>query len=420
MILKRCMMAGWLQMCRIALLLVVGSSWSQKNSASDLVTAIEQRYYMIMRLKRPIATLVEAHQKRTFVYVTQNAHLFKNPVMHRTFVAMERTQSATPFYTLWSYFLSYKFVEDKEFIKEMLTAILLLYKELILALRHDSLSDQQLIQSIDRRIALQGDTDYVPTLDELNKVCLQYKALCPTPDCHELNDALTSHHAIPALSSTPLSDSIEEQIGTVHNLLDQDDMDTISRDNTMRFYYIQRLLKSMFRLSRHKNLIPFVFDDAVINELACPSLGLCIKELVERKSVAPLFRVWSQITAYDFIQNTHYIREFVLVTCLVYKQMVVAMTPEPEVKAPTPKDVLMMYEKLATLPVAELLDLLDDVVEQYDTLAHHYALKDSSLTWKQWFEKYWWSAPIVVGSFISTLLKHAKLALFFQNNKELL
>jgi len=419
MILKKCIIAESVQICSVALLLTSSVFCFQSNTSS-LATSIEQRYYMIMRLKKPIATLVEAYKKKGSAYETkETAHLFKHPLIHRTFMTMERTRSSLPFYKLWGFFLSYKFVEDKEFIREMLTAILLLYKELILDMHKDMGPQATLVASLDKRIKMLRDADseidYCRTVDDTITISGSYKALCPTVDCHEINAALTSHHTIESLSYMVSSDSIEEQIGTVHNLFDQDGMDTIAYDNTMRFYYIQRLMKSVFLLSRQKKVIPFVFNDIMSDRLTCPSLRVCIKELSAQQNVTPLFRVWSQITAYDFIHDTEHVHEFALITCLVYKQILATMTSP--MKALASQDVLNMYEKLATLPVSELLDLLDDVVEQYDMLATHYALKDSSLSWKEWLEKYWWSAPIMVGSFITTLLKHAKIALIFNNNK---
>lgn len=376
----------------VAVLCMMGVLSHQLCATTDLVTAIEQRYYMIKRLEKPIDTLIKAYQKKITLQVPKgSANLFKDPLVHRTFVAMERTQSTMPFYKLWSSFLAYQFVENKEFINEILTAILLLYKDLILSMRHEPAHKQKLLQSIDT---------YLPN-----------KSLCPTIDCHELNAALTSHHTIESVYPTEFAHSIEEHIDTIRTLLDQDEMDSIATDNTMRFYYIQRLLKSMFILSRQKGPVPFLFDETVCNNLTCPSIKACVQALVAQKSMVPLFEVWAQITAYDFINDTHYVREFVLVAYLAYRQMLDTLHPSSAEQPVRAKDVLAMYEKIATLPVADLLDLLDDVVEQYDTLAQQYALKDSSLSWKQWFEKYWWSAPVVVGSFITTLLKHSKVLL---------
>lgn len=390
------------------------------TTSQTMVTAIEQRRYMIKRLEKTIATLVEAHKKKVSVRLEKDtAKDFKDPIVHRAFVAIERTQSVVPFYTLWSSFLAYQFIDNKEFIKEILTAILLLYKDLILSLQKNGSEQKWLLQSIDTHTQKSDDTigEFLPMLADADVAHDQYKVLCATTDCYELNAVLVSSHTLEPVYPTDSLHSIEENIGTVNNLLDEDEMDTIATDNTMRFYYIQRLLKSMFILSRQKYTIPFVFDETIFNSLRSPALKKCLDELVTQKSVVPLFNVWSTITAYDFINDTNYVREFVLVACLSYQQILNMTTSSSDTKAVHAQDVLAMYEKLATLPVAELLDLLDDVVEQYDTLAQQYALKDSSLTWKQWFEKYWWSAPIMVSSFAATLLKHAKVLLFSANTR---
>ncbi len=381
-------------------------------ASSELVTAIEQRYYMIMRLEKPVATLVAAYQKKTPLHLPKNsANLFRNPLIKRTFATMEHTQSTMPFYKLWSCFLAYRFVEDKQFIKEILTAILLLYKDLILSLRTES---DPVVRMIDAQLrsCTQDDQsiDIMPLLETSQTACRQYRSLCPTVDCHELNAVLSSQHIIQPFPYALSSHSLEENVGTVHHLLSQEEMDTIATDNTMRLYYIQRLLKAMYILSGQKRTINFTFDATIIDKLASPAIRACLSELVKQQTVAPLFDLWSQFTAYDFINDTHTVREYVLILCLAYRQILDMYALEK--KSVDPKDILLVYETIANLPVAELLDLLDDVVEQYDTLAQEYALKDSSLSWKQWFEKYWWSAPVLVGSFFTTFLKHARILLF--------
>lgn len=391
------------------------------QTSESMITAIEQRRYMIKRLEKTIATLIEAHQKRAPNNLAGTTRYFRNQLVQNTFVAMERTHSAVPFYTLWSRFLAYQFIDNKEFIKEILTAILLLYKDLILSLQKNYVCDEQLLLSIDAHIQKSHDDslrDVLPLLDTAQAAHAHYKATCMSQDCYELNKILIWPHILQPFYDDASSHSVEETIGTIHHLLDEDGVHNISVYNTMRFYHIQRLLKSMFILSHKKGALEFTFDDAIINSLSCPSIQACARSLVAQKSVVPLFSVWSAITSYDFINDINHVREFVLITCLAYQQMANVLVNSSDTKSINPKDVLAMYEKLATLPVAELLDLLDDVVEQYDTLAQQYALKDSSLTWKKWFEKYWWSAPIMVSSFAATLLKHAKVLLFSTNTTQ--
>ena len=390
------------------------------QTSESMITAIEQRRYMIKRLEKTIATLAEAHQKRIPNHLAATRY-FRNPLVRGAFVAMEHTQSVVPFYMLWSRFLAYQFIDNKEFIKEILTAILLLYKDLILSLQKTYACDEQLLLSIDAHIQKTHDDsarDVLPLLDTAQTAHEYYKATCISQDCYELNKILIWPHTLQPFYDDASSHSVEATIGTIHHLLDEEGVHNISVYNTMRFYHIQRLLKSMFILSHKKGVIEFTFDDAIINSLTCPSIQACARALVAQKNVVPLFSVWSAITTYDFINDINHVREFVLITCLAYQQITNVLVNESDTKAVHAQDVLAMYEKLATLPVAQLLDLLDDVVEQYDTLAQQYALKDSSLTWKQWFEKYWWSAPIMLSSFAATLLKHAKVLLFSANTTQ--
>ncbi|HSW73690.1 MAG TPA: hypothetical protein VLG71_00905, partial [Candidatus Limnocylindria bacterium] len=54
-----------------------------------------------------------------------------------------------------------------------------------------------------------------------------------------------------------------------------------------------------------------------------------------------------------------------------------------------------------------LLNLLDDIVNQYESFHQQFELNNQSLTWSEWFKKYWWAPPIVVVSVFITYLRHS-------------
>lgn len=381
---------------------------------SKIINDIQQRYYIIRRLEKPVATLTSIQDKkegsRLSLIYTKYTQYFKHPRISALLHNLDKAQSIAPFYDIWSDVLSYKYIENQDFIKEVLTVILLLYKNLILSAQTHSPSAQKCIHAIDAVLENQApeQDDLLSILSIANSVHKHYKTLT---SCKELTTILTTPHTIQPIHSGTALQTVEQDLTAVHTLLDGTAQHNIAQANTMRFYYIQRLLKSMFMLSRKKTNQELNIDESILTSFTSPWVKKYMKLIIEKKNLDPLFDAWSQLTTYDFINNDTYIREFIQSTYLIYYCSIHATTLRSD--RDKKNDVLFVYETLSNLPVSELLDLLDDMVEQYDMLSAEYALHDTSLTWNQWLKQYWWAAPIVVGSLCLTLLQHPKLLMLF-------
>lgn len=384
---------------------------------SKIINDIQQRYYIIRRLEKPVATLTTIQDKKLGLhnYTKKYMQHFKQPALCKMLREIDQMQSLSPFSSLWSDVLSYKYIDNQDFAKEILTVILLLYKDLILSVHKNSLSEstKKCLKDIDMALGsfLNQQVDILSMLNATNCAHKQYKSM---KNCKELNSILTTSHTVRPIHSGKATQTIEQDFTAVHTLLDETKQHNISQANTMRFYYIQRLLKSMYVLSHQKNKRELVIDEAIIASFTCPWIKKYMMLIIKKKNVDPLFDAWSQLTTYDFINDETRVREFiqsiyVVYYCSLHDQVLWTATDKKN-------DLLFMYETLATLPVSELLDLLDDVVEQYDVLSSEYGLQDTSLSWHRWFKQYWWAAPIVIGSLGLTLFQHPKLLMLFSKS----
>src|SRR5439155_1518616 len=68
-----------------------------------------------------------------------------------------------------------------------------------------------------------------------------------------------------------------------------------------------------------------------------------------------------------------------------------------------------LYEKIANLPIGELLNLLDEVTDHYENLSTNYEFSNQKMTWSSWLRKYWWVPPITAVSAIVLYVKNSKV-----------
>lgn len=387
------------------------------ESKSPTVQLIQQRYYLIKRLQKAVDTLTSSYEKKIkcdIANLVKQMPVLKHAVCKKTLTDMISKKNMAPFYTLWNDVLSYKYVESKELIQELLTIILLLYKDLIISTQDyqkDPESIRQL-KNIDTFLQETADqTDFSNALSLTQTVYTYYKSIDQDKD-KELASILTTPHTVPAVHPAAGRQTVEQHLTDVHNLLEPTIATyDITAANTMRFYYIQRLLKSMFLLSlKQRDMSTCLTDDTIASLFTSTWVKTYMKQIMKEKKFDPLFHAWSQITTYDFIDDDVRMKEFIMSMYVLYycrvHQGALGTTHDRK------HDLIAMYEALSTLPVSELLDLLDDVVEQYDILAAEYALKDTSLSWVQWLKQYWWATPLVAGSIGLTLLQHRQLILW--------
>ncbi len=131
-------------------------------------------------------------------------------------------------------------------------------------------------------------------------------------------------------------------------------------------YYLNERLKITFSLftSFHKKKIPLftqgieylgfkkediIFDDQVI--------ATYFDLLQEEKQLTPFIQLMKQFQSFDFIKNATFVKEFLVLLCIVYKDLLL----ENNLTSRLPE----ITEKLHELSLEQLLFLIDNINEKY-------------------------------------------------------
>lgn len=78
--------------------------------------------------------------------------------------------------------------------------------------------------------------------------------------------------------------------------------------------------------------------------------------------------------------------------------------------ASTLDSIQQVYTQIAALPIPELLDLIEEIVNQVDHFSQQYELHNQSLSWYAWLEHYWWIPPTVLIAFLMMMMRYKKIA----------
>ncbi len=68
--------------------------------------------------------------------------------------------------------------------------------------------------------------------------------------------------------------------------------------------------------------------------------------------------------------------------------------------------IMEIYDDVHNLPVSQMLNLLDELVDEFDDFSIHYELHNQKLSWYAWFTAYWWSIPTMIGKIMFVCLTH--------------
>lgn len=367
------------------------------DSVPPLMGPIHRRYYLIKRLEKPINALYNMQQH------------------HRLTTHDAPARARDSFDALWIDFLSYKYINDDLFEREMIIATLLFYKDMLATSFDFKENAHELCARIDTYINSLGSraepvAEYA--LETLLHDMPTGSIKTDSPDTHLLQEILLGHSAwsdfYPEASST-----MQATVGTLVHVLGTSNQEPtrLVVCNTMRLYHIQRMLKSLFILS-HFAKMPIHFSSPLSEKVRTPILRDCVIRMEKSHSLLPLFQVWQRIICYDFIDDGDEIKEFMHLLIIVYKSLTCSLHQSRMQKnsesIPDAQllNILEVYDHVSQLEIAELLDLLDDIALHLDHIAHMYELHNPHLRWIDWFKKYWWIFPVVVTWFYFSLLKH--------------
>lgn len=392
-------------LCLVLLLIggdAVCASWTHDDSL-PLVCRIQRRYYLIKRLEKPTHLIGKlrnyAPHEQTAIFNDVVQDITRTPLRHS---ACKPCKNMSSFDVLWSDFLSYKYIDDDHFDKEVVIVVLLLYKHMLLSLLDRTDDVRELAARIDAAIAMvyhRAEYALEEVLEVTGADSVQ-ESSSYNPLLHQL---LLGHTAwsdfYPQATQT-----MQTTVGTLVHVLDTTTQEPtyLVVANAVRLYHIQRMLKALFILSHHTQKPIYIAQ--LSDNIKTPIVRDCVLHIEKTHSLLPLFQLWQRIICYDFIHDTHEVKEFMHVVVILYKSLACCMQ-----QGRGEHDVLALYDQISALEIGELLDLLDDVATQVDHISYVYELNNTHLSWSTWFKKYWWVVPVVATWVYLTIVKHTNM-----------
>jgi len=149
-------------------------------------------------------------------------------------------------------------------------------------------------------------------------------------------------------------------------------------------------VRTALALLKNKNPIVPLFCPQLMNCFQDPHVKFCCQEIKNTHSWQPLTHLWGTIESNISQEKPQEIQEFIrFVILIVYSHM-------REVKAEsTLENMLILYEKIVALPIPELLNILEILIQESDSISTEYELASSgAISWSAWIRKYWWAPPI--------------------------
>lgn len=417
--------AVWLSGSLYADPISVGCNDDDNCFSMEFVHDVQRRSFMTMRLKGPVGLLLRwsklhgaKRSGETKVPLLDRGitHCFEHEEVKLCVQMIEESDSIVPFYKLWTSCLSYKYLDSDTFMREIITVILMLYKSVLISNLQGAEREDLLVRADHYCAKLLESGSPKAQMHEAQQLISDMSR-----SLYKTDMALTElyHHYSDTLKDIPSyrdgligygqAGNIKDSFTVIAHLLDEsNDVSDFVIDNNVRFYLIHRMLKSLYLLSRassgdHSVMHCCDFASCLHDEFFHHAyVHACALEIKKQNSIKPIFVLWEHMVSYDFIEDDIFMKDFIGLVMYVCQYLCVPIEREGRSLVAF-NEMLAMYEKIESLPLAELLDLLDVVVDQFGDVVEQYEL-NGTLTWSAWIAKYWWAPPILSGAFVYTVM----------------
>ncbi len=131
----------------------------------------------------------------------------------------------------------------------------------------------------------------------------------------------------------------------------------------------------------------------------------CIKTMEKRKNLSPLFDTWETFKTYRYVEGLQaplFIRECALLILIIYNNILVGMSSSNHARI-NAQEISILFNKVAGLPLHELIDVLDKIRSELSSILEAHPLKPHQ-TLLQWLQENWWVPPTVVAGIIVAIL----------------
>jgi hypothetical protein len=362
-------------------------------SPEELSNYIFRRYYFIQRLKTTMDLFNEINKtiktnnhsiNTQKIFEFDPSLSFKHHRIQESIEQIKKNKNFKPLFIVWQDFAAYKSLDDQLFIEEFTKEIFVISKNVFLNTKPQDPLYQTLLTTKTPSCCLE---QLLTEIDTFTDSILQSDEL----PFYFYNQILTKNKTIKPLAHI--------------------------NDVILHFYYIKRLSSSFFfLLFLHNN--GYVYTQTAYNlnkksliidsiEFSHAKIISCIKTMHITASLKPLLLLLNEIRHYRYMQDAHFIHEMILLLFITYKH-IFWQTTKVGVFASNKSvftTIMTISETLDQLPIAEVLNAIDMLVEELPAFLNKYEF-NSTMTWRKWLRKYWWVPPIVITWFgLKILLK---------------
>lgn len=345
---------------------------------------VHNRYYCINRAKKAVSFLITAAKRTDYSWVDlfiddQKIAYFSNPIVIKSLKVLVEDHHMDSIVDLWDKFKGYHHIVDVTFLDETMRAIALI----AMALAMDT-ANKVIIRA-------QGEPQFFDSAS-FEKIPLHQLFSMIKQCCNYISHA---HDPETCIHPGVLDQKNTDWIG--YGVLLH--IDTIAE----RFYYIKRLAKSITVLCSaydyHKHLskdFSLVFTDNIAN--IHPRIASCVHKMQGQGPLAPLLAAWESLKEYEYIQDRLFVHDFSRLLFLYYRNLYLHYV-QNRTKITSDQQSLLekiadVYQKIEKLPIEEIISVIDVLMNDLPVLMQQCDLQ-SSLSWNEWFKKYWWAPTLL-------------------------
>lgn len=183
-------------------------------------------------------------------------------------------------------------------------------------------------------------------------------------------------------------------------------------NTTVRFYMLQRIARSVDGvLELYSCLCPgchAALAHCAANGMKSSAARECVERLKSEQSLEPLNTLWKSLCSYRYIGDSYVIRECLIIVVQLYQLLMRYITPETAQQTVSEEEIMSLYTSISSLPLPELLSLLDELTEQSSAFVTVYQ-QGVHQGWKATLKQYWWVTPVVIAGCASLYLRVKKL-----------
>ncbi|MEX0849744.1 MAG: hypothetical protein WD055_05935 [Candidatus Dependentiae bacterium] len=363
----------WLVLC---LCLYAESSFAKNEDTipiNEQTFLVYRRYYFVARLDKTIKLLAKmynevnamqamiAGRKINFdlILPTSSHGFFEHKQILRSIKRIVQTRSLKPLFMVWDSFTSYKSLQDDLLVEDFSKEIFIITRNTI---------------------------DYVHECKGVKKAPLKYK---DEQVCKKFN--------------------LQERIEVISMMTDQ--LECLLCDKPIKEVALRIEEMDDLKLRIHTDEVAFRLyclhrlDSAIQYLLTSSEQDLSADQVRaidppvfwwhKRGEGKTLHQLWDDLNQYKYIDNELFVRDVSMYVFLLLKNQ---QEKQRAFKSLSHNDVLTIHSQIEQLPLEDILNAIDVIVEQMGTVVDHY--QKSGLTLSQWVKKYWWVPPLVFSSIL--------------------